>query len=73
MYVKHLSFNIEESMILWVLFVLGERDREKEREREREQEREKLYLMHFYTLFDCHCKLAGAKLVKLTQQHWVSH
>lgn len=50
MYVKHLSFNIEESMILWVLFVLGER------------EREKLYLMHFYTLFDCHCKLAGAKL-----------
>lgn len=28
MYVKHLSFNIEESMILWVLFVLGERERE---------------------------------------------
>lgn len=40
MYVKHLSFNIEESMILWVLFVLGERDREKERERERARERE---------------------------------
>lgn len=60
MYVKHLSFNIEESMILWVLFVLGER--EIKRGREREQEREKLYLMHFYTLFDCHCKLAGAKL-----------
>lgn len=40
MYVKHLSFNIEESMILWVLFVLGERDREKEGERERARERE---------------------------------
>lgn len=40
MYVKHLSFNIEESMILWVLFVLGERDREREREGERARERE---------------------------------
>lgn len=44
------------------MFWEREIERDKEREREREQEREKLYLMHFYTLFDCHCKLAGAKL-----------
>lgn len=52
MYVKHLSFNIEESMILWVLFVLGERDREKERERERARERETVSdaLLHFIWL-----------------------
>lgn len=52
MYVKHLSFNIEESMILWVLFVLGERDREKEGERERARERETVSdaLLHFIWL-----------------------
>lgn len=52
MYVKHLSFNIEESMILWVLFVLGERDRERKRERERARERETVSdaLLHFIWL-----------------------
>lgn len=54
MYVKHLSFNIEESMILWVLFVLGERDRERDKERERERARERETvsdaLLHFIWL-----------------------
>lgn len=50
MYVKHLSFNIEESMILWVLFVLGERDKERERERARERETVSDALLHFIWL-----------------------
>lgn len=50
MYVKHLSFNIEESMILWVLFVLGERDKERERERARERETVSDALLHIIWL-----------------------
>lgn len=50
MYVNHLSFNIEESMILWVLFVLGERDKERERERARERETVSDALLHIIWL-----------------------